>query len=57
MAYGTDYECPHPSLGAWGTPTTCVGPPCVLGTLRGGVWSPLGSSRPLFNDFRAVTTL
>ena len=22
-----------------------------------GVWSPLGSSRPLFNDFRAVTTL
>ena len=23
----------------------------------GGLWSPLGSSRPLFNDFRAVTTL
>ena len=23
----------------------------------GGGWSPLGSSRPLFNDFRAVTTL
>ena len=22
-----------------------------------GVWSPLGSSSPLFNDFRAVTTL
>ena len=22
-----------------------------------GVWSQLGSSRPLFNDFRAVTTL
>ena len=22
-----------------------------------GVWSPVGSSRPLFNDFRAVTTL
>ena len=23
----------------------------------GGGWSPLGSCRPLFNDFRAVTTL
>ena len=23
----------------------------------GGGWSPLGSSRPLFNEFRAVTTL
>ena len=22
-----------------------------------GIWSPFGSSRPLFNDFRAVTTL
>ena len=36
MAEGTDYECPHPSLGAWGTPTPYVGPPCVLGTLGGG---------------------
>ena len=25
--------------------------------MEGGVWSPLGSSRSLFNDFRAVTTL
>ena len=25
--------------------------------IEGGGWSPLGSSRPLFNDFRAVTTL
>ena len=25
--------------------------------MGGRVWSPLGSSRPLFNDFRAVTTL
>ena len=25
--------------------------------MGGGVWSPLGSSRSLFNDFRAVTTL
>ena len=44
MAQGTDYECPHPSLGAWGTPTTCVGPPCVLETWGGGVgahWGPL----------------
>ena len=57
MAWGTDFQCPHPSLGAWGTPTTCVGPPCVLGTWGGGGWSPLGSFRPLFNDFRAVTTL
>ena len=57
MAEGTDYECPHPSLGAWGTPTPYVGPPCVLGTWGGGGWSPLKSSRPLFNDFRADTTL
>ena len=43
MAYGTDYECPHPSLRAWGTPTTCVGPPCVLGTwggVCGAHWGP-----------------
>ena len=43
MAEGTDYECPHPSLGAWGTPTLYVGPPCVLGTWGGGVgarWGP-----------------
>ena len=26
---------------AWGTPTTCVGPPCVLGTWGGGL-EPLG---------------
>ena len=37
MAWGNDYECPHPSLGAWGTPTKCVGPPCALGTWGGGV--------------------
>ena len=36
MAEGTDYECPYPSLGAWGTPTPYVGPSCVLGT-RGGM--------------------
>ena len=36
MAEGTDYECPQPSLGAWGTPTPDVGPPCVLGTWGGG---------------------
>ena len=42
MAEGTDYECPHPSIGAWGMPTPYVGPPCVLGTW-GGVrahWGP-----------------
>ena len=36
MAEGTDFECPHPTLGAWGTPTPYVGPPCVVGTLGGG---------------------
>ena len=41
MAEGTDYECAHPSLGAWGTPTPYVGPPCVFGTWGGG-WSPWG---------------
>ena len=41
MAWGADYQCPHPSLWAWGTPTTCVGPPCVLGTWRGGL-EPIG---------------
>ena len=37
MAEGTDHECPHPSLWAWGTPTPYVGPPCVLGTWGGGL--------------------
>ena len=41
MAEGTDHECPHPSLGAWGTPTPYVGPPCVLGTWGGGL-EPIG---------------
>ena len=37
MAEGTDYECPHPFFGAWGTLLTYVGPPCVLGTWGEGV--------------------
>ena len=41
MAEGTDYECPHPSLGAWGTPTPYVGPPCGLETWGGGL-EPIG---------------
>ena len=41
MAEGTDYECPHPSLRAWVTPTPYVGPPCVLGTWGGGL-EPIG---------------
>ena len=41
MAEGTDYECPHPFLGAWGTPTPYVGPPCVPGTWSGEDWSAL----------------
>ena len=43
MAEGTVFECPHPSFGAWGTPTPYVGPPCVLGTWGKGVgahWGP-----------------
>ena len=43
MADGTGYEGPHPSLGAWGTPTPYVGPSCVLGTWGGRVgahWGP-----------------
>ena len=42
MAEGTGYECPHPSLGAWGPPTPYVGPPCVLGTWGGGGLGPIG---------------
>ena len=44
MAEGSGYECPHPSLGAWGALTPYVGPPCVLRTWGGGVgahWGPL----------------
>ena len=41
MAEGTDYECPHPSLGAWETPTPYVGPPCIPRTLEGG-FEPIG---------------
>ena len=36
MVEGTNYECPHPSLGACRTPTPYVVPPCVLGTWGGG---------------------
>ena len=39
---GTDYECPHPSLGVPGTHTPYVGPPCVLGTWGGGGLEPIG---------------
>ena len=35
----------------------CPASMCPWDMGGGGVWSPLGSSRPLFNDFRAVTTL
>ena len=44
MAWGTDYECLQPSLGAWGTPTPYVGPPSVLGTGGGGL-EPIGVLR------------
>ena len=42
MAEHTNYECPHPSFGAWGTHTPYVGPPCVLGTW-GGELEPIGA--------------
>ena len=35
----------------------CGASMCPWNMGGGGGWSPLGSSRPLFNDFRAVTTL
>ena len=44
MAEGTVFECPHPSLGAWGTPMPYVGPPCVLGTWGGGFGAHRGPS-------------
>ena len=37
MAEGTNYECPHPSLGAWGTPTRMSGLHVSLGHGGGGV--------------------
>ena len=40
---GDAYDLCRASLGPW--------------DIGEGVWSPLGSSRPLFNDFRAVTKL
>ena len=42
MAEGTDYECPHPSVGAWGRPTPYVGPPFVLETWGGGELESIG---------------
>ena len=43
MAEGTSYECPHPSLGAWGTPTPYLGPSCVLGTWGRGLGAHRGT--------------
>ena len=57
MAWGTDYQCPPPPLGHGGRLRRVWGLHVSLEHGGGGVWSPLGSSRPLFNDFRAVTTL
>ena len=41
MAEDTDYECPHPSLGAWGTSTPYVGLHVSLGHGGGGL-EPIG---------------
>ena len=58
MAEGTHYVCPHPSLGAWGTPTPYVGPPCVLGTWGGGGLEPIGvlpsSLQSLLSGYNAL---
>ena len=45
-----------PPLGHGGRLRRMWGLHVSLGMGRGG-WSPSGSSRPLFNDFRADTTL
>ena len=39
-----------------GAYAVCVASMCPR-DMGGGEWSPLGSSRPVFNDFRADTTL
>ena len=46
-----------PSLGHGGRLHHMWGLHVSLGHGRGGGWSPLRSSHPLFNDFRADTTL
>ena len=46
-----------PPLGHGGRPRRILGRQVSLGHGGGGGWSPLGSFRPLFDDFRADTTL
>ena len=57
--YGVGHRLSVSSPLFWGmgdTDDVCVASMCPW-DMGGGGWSPLGSSRPLFNDFRADTTL
>ena len=56
MAWALSISVLTPPLGRGGRLRRVWGLHVSLGH-GGGGWSPLGSSRPLFNDFRAVTTL
>ena len=51
MAEGTNYECPHPFSGGMGNAYAVCGDSMCHWDMGGGGLSPLGSSRPLFNDF------
>ena len=42
MAEGTNYECPHPSLGAWGTPTPYICGASMCPWDMGGGLEPIG---------------
>ena len=58
--YGVGHRLSVSSPLPWGVGDAydaCGASMCPWDMGGGGVWSPLGSSRPLFNDFRAVTTL
>ena len=57
--YGVEHRLSVSSPLSWGMGDTydvCGASMCPW-DMGEGVWSPLGSSRPLFKDFRAVTTL
>ena len=57
--YGVGHRLSVSSPLPWGMGDTCdvCGASMCPWDMGEGVWSPLGSSRPLFNVFRAVTTL
>ena len=58
--YGVGHRLSVSSPLPWGMGDAydvCGASMCPWDMGGGGGWSPLGSSRPLLNDFRAVTTL